>query len=455
MKLSQFEHIYFLGIGGIGMSALARYFNVSDKIVSGYDRTPSKLTQQLMDEGISIHFEDLGSAIEQEIPDKEKTLVVYTPAIPLEMEEKRFLESNGYIMLKRAAVLGLITESFKALAVAGTHGKTTTSAMLAHVLMQTEEKCNAFLGGISTNYNSNLIIEKESNIAVVEADEFDKSFLKLSPFASILTSTDADHLDIYKNADSLKHAFQEYTDLLPEGGCLVLQREIVLQSKAKIILYGVNTQDENVAFRGNNLRVEDGYFLMDVETPNGVWEAVQMGVPGIHNAENALGVIALCDFLGFDEKVIRDGLSSFQGVKRRFEYHVRNRDLVFIDDYAHHPTAINSLIASVRLLHPNLPITAIFQPHLFSRTADFLVEFAASLDLADQVFLLPIYPAREKPIEGVTSFAIKEKMKNSNAEVLETQEVLERVESIQEGVVLTIGAGNIDQIVQPIKELLS
>ena len=455
MKLSQFEHIYFLGIGGIGMSALARYFNVSDKIVSGYDRTPSKLTQQLMEEGISIHFEDLGSAIEQEIPDIKRTLVVYTPAIPLEMEEKRFLESNGYIMLKRAAVLGLITESFKALAVAGTHGKTTTSAMLAHVLMQTEEKCNAFLGGISTNYNSNLIIEKESNTAVVEADEFDKSFLKLSPFASILTSTDADHLDIYKNAESLKRAFQEYTDLLPEDGCLVLQCEIALQSKAKVILYGVNTQDENVAFRGNNLRVEDGYFLMDVETPNGVWEAVQMGVPGIHNAENALGVIALCDFLGFDEKVIRDGLSSFRGVKRRFEYHVRNRDLVFIDDYAHHPTAINSLIASVRLLHPNLPITAIFQPHLFSRTADFLNEFAASLDLADQVFLLPIYPAREKPIEGVTSFAIKEKMKNSNAEVLENQEVLERVESIQEGVVLTIGAGNIDQIVQPIKELLS
>lgn len=455
MKLSQFEHIYFLGIGGIGMSALARYFNLSDKIVSGYDRTPSRLTQQLIDEGISIHFEDFGSAIEQEIPDKEKTLVVYTPAIPLEMEEKRFLEVNGYTMLKRAAVLGLITESFKSLAVAGTHGKTTTSAMLAHVLMQTEERCNAFLGGISTNYNSNLIIEKDSNIAVVEADEFDKSFLKLSPFASILTSTDADHLDIYKNADSLKHAFQEYADLLPEDGCLILQHEISLNSKAKIISYGVNTQTENVAFQGNNLRVENGYFLMDVTTPNGEWEAVQMGVPGIHNAENALGVIALCDFLGFDEKIIRDGLSSFQGVKRRFEYHVRNRDLVFIDDYAHHPTAINSLIASVRLLHPNLPITAIFQPHLFSRTADFMDEFAASLDLADQVYLLPIYPAREKPIEGVTSLAIKEKMKRDNTEVLDIQEVLERIESIQEGVVLTIGAGNIDQIVQPIKELLS
>ena len=455
MKLSQFEHIYFLGIGGIGMSALARYFNVSDKVVSGYDRTPSRLTQQLVDEGISIHFEDLGNAIEQEIPDKDKTLVVYTPAIPLEMEEKRFLESNGYTMLKRAAVLGLITENFKSLAVAGTHGKTTTSAMLAHVLMQTEERCNAFLGGISTNYNSNLIIEKDSNIAVVEADEFDKSFLKLSPFASILTSTDADHLDIYKNADSLKHAFQEYADLLPEDGCLVLQHEISVNSKSKIISYGVNTQDENVVFRGNKLRVENGYFLMDVVTPSGEWEAVQMGVPGIHNAENALGVIALCDFLGFDEKIIRDGLSSFQGVKRRFEYHVRNRDLVFIDDYAHHPTAINSLIASVRLLHPNLPVTAIFQPHLFSRTADFLDEFAASLDLADQVYLLPIYPAREKPIEGVTSLAIKEKMKNDDAEVLDIQEVLERIENIQEGVVLTIGAGNIDQIVQPIKELLS
>lgn len=455
MTLSQFEHIYFLGIGGIGMSALARYFNVSDKIVSGYDRTPSKLTDQLIDEGIAIHFEDLGNAIAKEVSNKERTLIVYTPAIPLEMEEKRYFESNGFTMMKRAAVLGLITENFKSLAVAGTHGKTTTSAMLAHVLMQTEEKCNAFLGGISTNYNSNLIIEKESSIAVVEADEFDKSFLKLSPFASILTSTDADHLDIYKNADTLKHAFQEYADLLPENGCLVLQHEIELSSKANIISYGVNTQDENVAFRGVNLRVENGYFLMDVITPLGVWEAMQMGVPGIHNAENALGVIALCDFLGFDEKIIRDGLSSFQGVKRRFEYHVRNRDLVFIDDYAHHPTAINSLIASVRLLHPNLPITAIFQPHLFSRTADFMDEFAASLDLADQVYLLPIYPAREKPMEGVTSEAIQGKMKNHKVEVLETEAVLERIEKTQEGVILTIGAGSIDRLVQPIKDLLS
>jgi UDP-N-acetylmuramate--alanine ligase len=412
VKLSQFEHIYFLGIGGIGMSALARYFNVSDKEVSGYDRASSKLTDQLVDEGISIHFEDFGDDIIQEVPNKEKTL-------------------------------------------AGTHGKTTTSAMLAHVLMQTEEKCNAFLGGISTNYNTNLIIEKDSNIAVVEADEFDKSFLKLSPFASILTSTDADHLDIYKNADSLKDAFQEYADLIPAEGCLVLQHDISLDSKAKIISYGVNTENENVAFRGNNLRVEDGYFLMDVETPKGVWEAVQMGVPGIHNAENALGVIALCDFLGFNESVIREGLSSFQGVKRRFEYHIRNRDLVFIDDYAHHPTAINSLIASVRLVHPDLPITAVFQPHLFSRTADFLDEFAASLDLADQVYLLPIYPAREQPIPGVTSEAIIEKMNNTNAEVLDNNSVLERLEKIQSGVVLTIGAGSIDQIVQPIKEMLS
>ena len=455
MKLSQFEHIYFLGIGGIGMSALARYFNVTNKEVSGYDRTPSKLTDRLIDEGISIHFEDFGDDIIQEIPNKEKTLVVYTPAIPIEMREKKVLEANGYTMLKRAAVLGLITESFKSLAVAGTHGKTTTSAMLAHVLMQTEEKCNAFLGGISTNYNTNLIIEKNSDIAVVEADEFDKSFLKLSPFASILTSTDADHLDIYKNADSLKHAFQEYADLIPADGCLVLQHDISLNSKAKIISYGVNTKDENVAFRGNDLRVEGGYFLMDVETPIGIWEAVQMGVPGIHNAENALGVIALCDFLGFDEMVIREGLSSFQGVKRRFEYHVRNRDLVFIDDYAHHPTAINSLIASVRLVHPDLPITAVFQPHLFSRTADFMDEFAASLDLADQVYLLPIYPAREEPIPGVTSEALMAKMNKTNVEVLDNQSVLERLEKFQSGVVLTIGAGSIDQIVQPIKEMLS
>lgn len=270
-----------------------------------------------------------------------------------------------------------------------------------------------------------------------------------------MTSTDADHLDIYKNADSLKYAFQEYTDLIHTDGCLVLQHDISLNSKAKIISYGVNTQDENVAFRGNDLRVEGGYFLMDVETPNGIWEAVQIGVPGIHNAENALGVIALCDFLGFDEKVIREGLSSFQGVKRRFEYHVRNRDLVFIDDYAHHPTAINSLIASVRLVHPDLPITAVFQPHLFSRTADFMDEFAASLDLADQVYLLPIYPAREKPIPGVTSETLMAKMNKTNVEVLDNQSVLERLEKFQSGVVLTIGAGSIDQIVQPIKEMLS
>jgi UDP-N-acetylmuramate--alanine ligase len=404
---------------------------------------------------MSVHFEDYGDQITQYLPGSAKTLVVYTPAIPFDMAEKQCLESQNFIMLKRAAVLGLITKVFKSLAVAGTHGKTTTSTMLAHVLMQSEEKCNAFLGGISTNYNTNLIIENQSNIAVVEADEFDKSFLQLRPYASILTSTDADHLDIYKDENSLKIAFQDYVNLIPTNGCLVMQHDIAVITEATVITYGVNTNNKDVDFRGNNLRVEDGYFLMDVYTRKDDWIAVQLGFPGIHNAENALGVIGLCSFLGYDKQLIRKGIASFTGVKRRFEYHIRRESLVYIDDYAHHPTAIKSLIASVRLLHPELPVIAIFQPHLFSRTADFMDSFAASLDLADQVCLLPIYPAREQPISGVTSEAVLQRMKNRSAKVVDNDELLEQVKSIKKGVVLTIGAGSIDQIVEPIKHLLS
>ncbi|MEX1190691.1 MAG: UDP-N-acetylmuramate--L-alanine ligase [Brumimicrobium sp.] len=454
MKINQFEHIYFLGIGGIGMSAIARYFHFSGKKVSGYDRTATALTERLQAEGIRIHFTDLGETVLADLPPKDNVLIVTTPAVPNDLKELLCFKEQGYKILKRAEILGLITNSLKTLAVAGTHGKTTTSAMLAHVMMQTPEKCNAFLGGISSNYESNILVESESPWGVVEADEFDRSFLHLHPFASILTSMDADHLDVYSNPEALIVAFQEYVDLIPANGCLIVQKDIQVTTDANRFSYGVNCDGYEVDYRANNLRIEDNVFVMDVTTPKSDWKSVKLGIPGIHNAENALGVIALSEFIGLDENIIRKGLATFTGVKRRFEYHIRKPELIYIDDYAHHPTAIKSLFSSVKLLYPDLPIIAVFQPHLFSRTSDFMDEFATCLDAADQVYLLPIYPARERPIPGITSEALMHKMKLSNVEVIQPKDVVQKITGVEKGVVLTVGAGDIDRIIQPLKKAL-
>jgi len=407
----------------------------------------------LQKEGISVHFEDLGPSVPEQFKIKEKTLVVYTPAIPKNLGELLLfihLEAN---LFKRSEVLGILTRHSKGLGVAGTHGKTTTSSMLAHILNESSIKCNAFLGGIATNFNSNLLINKESEYTVIEADEFDRSFLKLTPYASIVTSTDPDHLDIYGDSSQFLEGFQKYTQLISQEGCLVKKEGLDVSSSAKMISY---TMDSPTAdYSGNNLRLADGKFLMDVLHSSKELKAVELGIPGIHNAENALACIALAQFLGLSETEIRNGLKTFKGVKRRFEYHIKTDDLVYIDDYAHHPTEIHALVSSVRLLYPDKKITGVFQPHLFSRTRDFFEGFAKELSMLDEVILMPIYPAREEPIPGVTSDVLLEKISNSNKQLLNPNEVISTLSVRENGVILTIGAGDIDRIVEPLKKALS
>lgn len=453
MKDLKYSNIYFIGIGGIGMSALARYFNSKGVEVVGYDKTETRLTQQLAEEGIAIHYEDFGSQVKNLVGAIESTLIVITPAVPQNMEELTYLKEAGFTIQKRAQVLGRITARYKTLAVAGTHGKTTTSTMLAHVLSSTAEKCNAFLGGISANFNSNLLIEEYSPWMVVEADEYDRSFHQLKPFSSIITSTDADHLDIYKSKAGLVQAFEEYGQLIAPEGKLILHASVDICKDLPQVTYGVG-EDLNVDYIGLNLRVENGHFMMDVLTPDDLHENIILGLPGIHNAENALSVIALCESIGVGMEEIRPALLSFKGVKRRFELVAKKDGIVYIDDYAHHPTAINSLLDSIRLIYKNTPIYVVFQPHLFSRTQDFMTEFAESLSKADEVILMPIYPAREEPIKGITSEALGELM-NTKVSVQQPEEALETLKKIKSGVILTVGAGNIDRLVEPIQNMLS
>lgn len=453
IQLSQFDRAYFIGIGGIGMSALARYFNTIGWEVAGYDKTPSPLTDELQKEGIRIHFEDKGSAVAEQFKQQDKTLVVYTPAIPKNMGELVYFLNEGTNLFKRSEVLGLLTRQSKGLGVAGTHGKTTTSSMLAHILNESHLKCNAFLGGIATNFNSNLLINKESDYTVIEADEFDRSFLKLTPFASIVTSTDPDHLDIYGDAAVFLEGFQKYAQLVNSEGCLIKKEGLDIAANAQTLTYAIESQTAD--YSGNALRFTEGKFLMDVRTPKGVLSAVELGIPGIHNAENAVACIALSEFLGLTEAEIRNGLKLFLGVKRRFEYKIRKENLVYIDDYAHHPTEIHALVSSVRLLYPNKKITGIFQPHLFSRTRDFFDGFAAELSKLDEVIVLPIYPAREEPIPGVTSDVLVDKISATQKKLLSPADAVAYVSTIREGVVLTIGAGDIDRIVEPLKKALA
>lgn len=450
-SINNYKSIYFLGIGGIGMSALARYFNLKGLKVGGYDKTPSPLTVALEKEGIDIHYEDLGSELPDDFKNVETTLVVYTPAIPKELKEFVYVQSAGYEVLKRAQVLGLITRSSLGLGIAGTHGKTTTSTMLTHLLNDSHVKCNAFLGGISANFNSNFVASETSQYTVIEADEFDRSFLQLSPFAAIITSTDADHLDIYGDAATFYEGFQAYANLISPDGILIKHASVKVTALAPVLTYGIDCTADYV---GSNLRYQNGFFHLDVKTPSGILKDVELGLPGIHNAENAIANIALCQFLGLSEAEIRHGLKTFKGVKRRFEYYIKSQKITYIDDYAHHPTEIKALIQSVRLLYPDQKITGIFQPHLFSRTRDFMQDFANELSKLDELILLPIYPARELPIEGITSDALLEMCSVMNKKVLSPEAVIELIGQRSEGVILTIGAGDIDRIVPVLNEKL-
>lgn len=452
INLESIDNVYFLGAGGIGMSALVRYFLSLGKKVGGYDKTPSPLTEQLIKEGLEIHFEDLGSAIPSTFIDKEKTLVVYTPAIPKQLGELKFFQQTGFTILKRAEVLGVLTQNSTGLGVAGTHGKTTTSTLLAHILNESTQKCAAFLGGISSNFNTNFITAENAKFTVIEADEFDRSFLKLSPFASIITSTDADHLDIYGTAENLLKSFQEYADLTPENGILILKKGLKINAKAPIVSYALN---EEADFEGSNLRYDSGEFFMDVKSKEGFFPAVKLGLPGIHNAENALACFALCHFLGLSETEIRHGLSTFKGVKRRFEFHVKSPKISYIDDYAHHPTEINAFLKSVRLLFPTQKIIGVFQPHLFSRTRDFMPEFAAALSELDELMLMPIYPAREEAIPGITSEVLLEMCDLKAKKICQPSEVLARMNQLESGIVVSIGAGDIDRLIPQITEIIN
>lgn len=449
-NIDSYNKAYLLGIGGIGMSALARYFKQKGWEVGGYDKTPSPLTDELIEEGIDIHFEDLGPSIPENFMDHEQTLVVYTPAIPVNLGERLHLVHNGFQMYKRAEVLGLITRHTQALCVAGTHGKTTTSTLLAHILNTSDLKCNAFLGGISSNFNSNFIGDQDSEFTVVEADEFDRSFLQLRPYASIVTTTDADHLDIYGSETDFKEGFLEYVKLIDPTGFLIVRAGENLQHP-NVLNYAI---DEEADFTGINLRFIGDRFLFDLRFEGQFWSDVELGIPGIHNAENAIACIALCIQLGLSEDTIRKGLKTFKGVKRRFEYQVKRNELIYIDDYAHHPTEIKALLSSIRLLYPDKKVTAVFQPHLYSRTRDFFEGFVTELSRADEVILLPIYPAREEPIEGISSDSLLAAISCSNKKLLSPDEVLAYLGKRKEGALLTIGAGDIDRIVPKLKSSL-
>ncbi len=441
------DNVFFIGIGGIGMSALARYFNSIGKKVSGYDKTPTEITDALEQLGISVHFNDDVALIENIFLNQEATLVVYTPAIPKDHTELKYFKAHGFKVLKRSQILGLITENTFCLAVAGTHGKTTTTSILGHLLYECNVSLTAFLGGISENYNSNLILNG-SEVSVVEADEFDRSFLTLSPDMACITSMDADHLDIYGDASELKKSFEDFSRKIKPNGKLFVKNGLPIHG----ITYGIEDDADYSAF---NIKIEDGMYVFDVKTPNTTITNLQFNLPGRHNLSNALIALAMALEYGCVSKGLAKALASYRGVKRRFTYHIKTNDFVFIDDYAHHPEEINAVHSAVREMYPNKKVVAIFQPHLYSRTQDFADEFAKSLSQFDALLLLDIYPARELPIEGVTSTWLLDKVDNMNKKLINKKELVDAIRESKAQVVLTIGAGDIGEEVKHIKKEFS
>jgi UDP-N-acetylmuramate--alanine ligase len=448
-KLNDINRIYFIGIGGIGMSALARYFRFRGKEVSGYDRTETPLTRELEEEGIAIHYQE-----DPALAPKDVQLVVYTPAIPKEQIELQYYREHGYLLMKRSEVLGLITESSFNICVAGTHGKTTISTLIAHILRHSGYGCNAFLGGISVNYESNFW-SSERNVCVVEADEYDRSFLKLSPDIAVITAMDADHLEIYGTEEAMKQAFVDFSGRLKSKGILIskagLSRDSDLRGD-RHIRYSLD--DENADIKARNIKTVNGSYLYEVIGND--WEIgdVRLNMGGLHNVENSLPAITVAYSLGIGDRKIRDAIDAFRGVKRRFEYIIKQGQVIYVDDYAHHPEELKALITSAKGLFPSMTCTVIFQPHLFSRTRDLADGFARSLDRADEVILLPIYPAREMPMPGVSSAMIYEKMKNRNKFLMTKKELLENIGQRKRGLIITAGAGDIDALVEPIREKL-
>ncbi|WP_108866422.1 UDP-N-acetylmuramate--L-alanine ligase [Aquimarina aquimarini] len=443
-SLENIQNIYFIGIGGIGMSALARYFKFLGKNVAGYDKTPSQITTDLISLGIPIHFEDGVENIPEIFLRKENTLVVYTPAIPKGHKEFVYVQENGFLIKKRAEVLGIITKDIYTLAVAGTHGKTTTTAILAHLLKESGAKVTAFLGGISENYQSNLVLEG-NEVVVVEADEFDRSFLQLYPDIAAVTSMDADHLDIYKKANALEESFVEFSSKTKDH--LLVRNGLPLSG----ITFGI---EDGSDYCIQDIKIDNGTYIFDLKTPNKLIKDLHLNLPGKHNLLNAITAFAIAMLYGSPTESLAKALFSFKGVQRRFSYQIKKEDLVFIDDYAHHPTEINALHQAVREMHPDKKVLAIFQPHLYSRTKDFVSDFAQSLGQFDELILLDIYPARELPIKGVTSQWLLDMIDAEKKKLVSKDSLIKEITSSNPEVVVTIGAGDIGEEVGRIKEAL-
>lgn len=487
MDLKKIHTVYFLGIGGIGMSAIARYFKSLNCNVIGYDKTKTVLTEKLESEGIIVYYKESVNQIPESVKNKDEgTLVIYTPAIPKGNKELIFIKDQGIKLYKRSEVLGLISENYFTIAVAGTHGKTTTSSIVAHILNECGVSCIAFLGGISLNFNSNLLLNentqtlqleegdrgillKDGNsknvsdnnqhrfgVLVVEADEFDRSFLTLSPDIALITSIDADHLDIYGDKDAMKNAYSEFAGKIKSEGVLISKQECIdelsIREDIKVSSYsGIGPASTSAT----DVVIKEGDYYANINISGAQVDDVKIGLPGIHNVENAIGAFAIADKLGLDHQSVKTALGSYKGVYRRFETHIKTADLVYIDDYAHHPSELEMCIKSVRELYPNKKITGIFQPHLFTRTRDFMEDFAESLSLLDELILLDIYPARELPLEGVDSELLNSKVTIAQKSVVAKEDLLATISGKNIEVLLTMGAGDIDVFVQPIKEQLT
>jgi UDP-N-acetylmuramate--alanine ligase len=448
MKLGNIEQVYLVGIGGIGMSGLARYFNHMGCNVCGYDKTATTLTGELVKEGIRVFYDDNTEDIPVDFyKPTEATLIIYTPAIPHYSEILSFFRNKGFELKKRSQVLGIISESLLTVAVAGTHGKTTTSSMIAHILKSSGIDCSAFLGGIASNYGTNVLFGK-GRVMVVEADEYDRSFLTLHPNIAVITSMDADHLDIYGDHAHLTESFQLFASQLKVGGKLIYHKGLPIHNG---VTYGINTFADVV---GDNIRIENGTFYFDFNNGTVEIKNIEMGIAGIHNIDNAVAAIQACLYLKVKPDAISAALQSFKGVKRRFEYIVKTDEHIYIDDYAHHPEELRACITSVKKLYPNKKLTVIFQPHLFTRTRDFVDGFAEVLDMSDELLLLDIYPAREQPITGVDSGMILSRMNLENKRIIGKKESIELIENEQPELLLTVGAGDIDTLVAPLKKAL-
>jgi UDP-N-acetylmuramate--alanine ligase len=450
--------MYFLGVGGIGMSALARYFNKTGTSVEGYDLTRTSLTEKLIAEGIDIIFDDDVRSVSESFLKSGPgagTLVVYTPAIPGTNKIFQYFKTRGYTMVKRSELLGSLFNKGEGIAIAGTHGKTSVSVLISWLLSRTSSRCSAFMGGISRNFNSNLLVSENSKIIVAEADEYDRSFLQLQPDIAVITSIDPDHLDIYGSFDEMKRSFLDFAGQVKPGGTIICRKDLDIDQRSDIKLFKYDIEKSADYFTKNLSIGPDGLPVFDLVTPSGDYTGLKLGIPGRFNVENAVAAIAVALLCGVSEKEIREGLELYKGVYRRFDIQINTPECVFIDDYAHHPAELKACISSIREWFPGRRLTAIFQPHLFSRTRDFSVEFARSLEEADDIILLDIYPAREEPVDGVSSDLIYDEIRLKN-KILSTREKLpEVIAGMKTDVVVTLGAGNIDAMVEPIKNVLS